>query len=118
MQWSPVRQVCGAANDAWKSDNLIIVTADVAAVYPRLDIHFTVDKVCKMLFESIEGIDYDCYAAKCHNQRKMQQVVTQNITLTRIVTTFDAKCNTFFNANCNNLLTQNVTSSLTRIVTT
>ena len=48
----------------------------------------------------------------------MYQLLTQNVTLTRIVTTFDVKCNNFFNGNCNNFLTQNVTTSLTRNVTT
>ena len=31
--------------------------------------------------------------------------LTQNVTLTQIVTTFDAKCNDFFNSNSNNFLT-------------
>ena len=43
-------------------DNTFIVgSMDVEALYPSLDIGFTVDKVCELLYESdvkIEGIDY------------------------------------------------------------
>lgn len=38
--------------------------------------------------------------------RKMWKLLTQNITWTLIVTTFDTKYNDFFNSNYNNFLTQ------------
>ena len=40
---------------------LIIGSTDVVALYPSLDIIFTIDKVCEVFFESdisIQGIDY------------------------------------------------------------
>ena len=42
-------------------DNLNIGSTDVKALYPSLDIDFTVDKVCEVFFESdisIQGIDF------------------------------------------------------------
>ena len=40
---------------------MIIGSTDVVALYPSLDIIFTIDKVCEVFFESdisIQGIDY------------------------------------------------------------
>ncbi|CAB3989958.1 Hypothetical predicted protein [Paramuricea clavata] len=37
-------------------------SADVVALYPSLDIDFTIDKVCEVIFESnvkIDGVDYE-----------------------------------------------------------
>ena len=49
-------------NEEGRIDNTFIVgSMDVEALYPSLDIEFTVDKVCELLYESsvkIEGIDY------------------------------------------------------------
>ena len=41
----------------------------------------------------------------------------QNVTLTRNVITFDAKCNNLFDANCNNFSKQNVTSFTRNVIT-
>ena len=44
-----------------EDDGLIIGSTDVVALYPSLDIDFTIDKVCEVFFESdisIQGIDY------------------------------------------------------------
>ena len=49
-------------NNEESIDNSYIVgSIDVEALYPSLDIEFTVDKVCEMLYDSevrIEGVDY------------------------------------------------------------
>ena len=48
-------------NDNQKDDNLIIGSTDVVALYPSLDIDFTIDKVCDVFFESdvsVQGVDY------------------------------------------------------------
>ena len=40
---------------------IVIGSADVKALYPSLDIEFTVEKVCELFYESsitIEGVDY------------------------------------------------------------
>ena len=48
-------------NKNQEDDGLIIGSTDVVALYPSLDIDFTIDKLCEVFFESdiiIEGIDY------------------------------------------------------------
>jgi len=48
-------------NKNQEDDGLIIGYTDVVALYPSLDIDFTIDKVCEVFFESdisIQGIDY------------------------------------------------------------
>ena len=47
-------------NKNQEDDSLIIGSTDVVALYPSLDIDFTIDKLCEVFFESdiiIEGID-------------------------------------------------------------
>ena len=50
------------ANDIQGDDDLIIGSADVVALYPSLDIGFTINKVCEVFYESsvkVEDVDYD-----------------------------------------------------------
>ena len=47
-------------NQDQKNDSLVIGSTDVVALYPNLDIEFTIDKVCKIFFESnisVRGTD-------------------------------------------------------------
>ena len=49
-------------NHLQHDEGLIIGSADVVALYPSLDIDFTIDKVCEVFFESnvkIDGVDYE-----------------------------------------------------------
>ena len=51
-------------NDNQENHNLIIGSTNVKALYPSLDIDFTVDKVSEVFFESdisIQGIDFAEY---------------------------------------------------------
>ena len=51
-------------NDNQKDDNLIIGSTGVVALYPSLDIDFTIDKVCDVFFQSdvsVQGVDYASY---------------------------------------------------------
>ena len=44
------------------SENTIIGSTDVKALYPSLDIEFTIEKICELFQESvmkIDGIDYE-----------------------------------------------------------
>ena len=44
------------------TEEIVVGSADVKALYPSLDIDFTVDKVCEVFDDSdvkIEGIDTD-----------------------------------------------------------
>ena len=43
-------------------DDTVILSADVVALYPSLNIEFTTDKVCEMFHESkveVKGVDYE-----------------------------------------------------------
>ena len=47
-------------NQNQEDDYLIIGSTDVVALYPSLDIEFTIDKVCEVFFESnvsVRGTD-------------------------------------------------------------
>ena len=49
-------------NDEQEDCNLVEGSADVKALYPSLDIDFTIDTVCNIFFESdisVEGVDYE-----------------------------------------------------------
>lgn len=49
-------------NDTQQSDNLIIGSIDVVALYPSLNIDFTIDKVCEVSYDSnvkIKGMNYE-----------------------------------------------------------
>ena len=47
-------------NQDQENDSLVIGSTDVVALYPNLDMEFTIDKVCKIFFESnisVRGTD-------------------------------------------------------------
>ena len=48
-------------NSVQVDNDLVVGSADVKALYPSLDMDFTIEKVCDVFFESdiqIEGVDY------------------------------------------------------------
>ncbi|KAL9986209.1 hypothetical protein ACROYT_G000316 [Oculina patagonica] len=49
-------------NSVQVDNDLVVGSADVKAVYPSLDIDFTIEKVCDIFFKSdvqVEGVDYE-----------------------------------------------------------
>ena len=49
-------------NSVQVDNDLVVGSADVKALYPSLDMDFTIEKVCDVFFESdiqIEGVDYE-----------------------------------------------------------
>ncbi|KAL9976409.1 hypothetical protein ACROYT_G013708 [Oculina patagonica] len=49
-------------NSVQVENDLVVGSADVKALYPSLDIDFTIEKVCDIFFESdvqVEGVDYE-----------------------------------------------------------
>ena len=54
-------------------DNEVIVgSADVKALYPSLDVDFTVDKVCEVFYGSevrVEGVNVEELGARCSHFR-------------------------------------------------
>lgn len=67
-------------NDPQHSDNLIIESADVVALYPSLDINFTVDKMREVFYRSsvkIEEVDYQevgLYLALNKNPEELREL--------------------------------------------
>ena len=63
----------------------IIGSMDVEALYPSLDINFTIDKVCELLHEStvtIEGVDYKelaLYLSLNYSDEQLQQLGLDNV---------------------------------------
>ena len=50
------------ANSVQVDNDLVVGSADVKALYPSLDMDFTIEKVCDVFFESdiqVEGVDYE-----------------------------------------------------------
>ena len=49
-------------NSVQSDNDLVVGSADMKALYPNLDIEFTIENVCDVFFESkvqVEGVDYE-----------------------------------------------------------
>ena len=70
--WKEVESVClnteellaevKMVNDQCTTENIVVGSADVKALYPSLDVPFTVDKVCEVFHTSgvkVAGVDHE-----------------------------------------------------------
>ena len=70
-------------------DDTVILSADVVALYPSLNIDFTTDKVCEMFYESnidIKGVDYEevgLYLSLTRTTEDIEQLGLQDYCPTR-----------------------------------
>ena len=76
-------------NEQGLDETDIIGSMDVEALYPSLDINFTIDKVCELMHESnvtIEGVDYKelaLYLSLINSGEQLRQLGLHDVCLTR-----------------------------------